>query len=94
MPAVANVNLKVPEVAMLPLSNDFAMSVTVCGAVSKLVQVTIVPALTVREAGEKAKFLILTVFAACPGGTTTGVTPDFEEQLLNAMVAEKIINEK
>jgi hypothetical protein len=40
------------------------MAVAVCGSWSRLVQVTVVPALTVTIAGEKAKFWIATVSVA------------------------------
>ncbi len=40
------------------------MAVTVCASESRLVQVIVLPALTVTVAGENAKFWIATVFVA------------------------------
>jgi hypothetical protein len=49
--------------------------VTVCGAVSPLVQVTVVPTLTISVAGSKAKYLIATAqdFLAQTPGVGAGV---------------------
>src|SRR5829696_8151534 len=45
---------------MLELSNDPSSAVAVCAAVSLLVQVTVVPGATERDAGPNAKFWIVT----------------------------------
>ncbi len=42
-----------------------------CGALSSLVQVTVVPALTVSVAGLNSKFLIVTAFAEAAGADVT-----------------------
>ena len=66
-----NVNRYVSPVFIASEWNAPALSVTVCGSVSWLVQATVVPTLTVTVAGEKTKFLMDTVFVA----TGTGIAP-------------------
>jgi hypothetical protein len=73
------VKLKVWPVVRLPLSNAFAKSVAVCGAVSMFVHVTELPTLMVTVAGTNAKFWIATVAAGVVGvGFTFAL---FDEQL-------------
>jgi hypothetical protein len=68
------VKLKVLPGAILPESNDVGpeVEVTVWVVESLFVHVTVVPTVTVRGVGEKAKFLMFTEFPVddepCPDG--------------------------
>ena len=72
VPAVVNVLSNDPPVAMLPLSKLPATSVTVCGAESVLVQVTVPPTFKRMVSGEKAKPTIFTVPAVTRVGVVAG----------------------
>ena len=62
--------------ARVPESNAPVSEVTVCGTESWLVKVTVVPALTVRDPGLKAKFWMVTLvpvaWAAGAGAVAAG----------------------
>lgn len=60
VPAAENVCVNVPPTGMLPLSKLPSSAVTVCVVASLLVQVTVVPGFTVKDAVTKAKFFIET----------------------------------
>jgi hypothetical protein len=72
----------------VPESNAPEVEVTVCGALSALVQVTVVPLATVRVAGLKAKLAMFMLAVEAAGGVEVegvdgavveGVTADGED---------------
>ena len=72
-------------VAIALLSKDPFKSVTVCADASTLVQVTDAPVLILIDAGENAKFLMLTAVEA---GTITLLLFDLEqEEIMPIMIA-------
>src|SRR5713226_7324757 len=72
-PGVVKVWEKVSSVSSAADLNFRSFSTTVCTSSSALVQVTVVPAVTVRVAGAKAKLLIRTV--AGLAATLTAASP-------------------
>ena len=73
VPPWAKVNVKLCPGLRLPESNDPSSAVTVCGEVSLLVQVTVVPAATLKVGGSKAKFAIVTACRPPPPGVGVAV---------------------
>src|SRR5262249_22230450 len=68
LPGVVKVNENLSPVSRACDLNRASLSTTVCGSSSLLIQVTVVPAGTVRAAGAKLKSRISIVFAAASAG--------------------------
>jgi len=67
VPATENTLEYLLPIVISPLSKPVASDVTVCVMLSLLVQVTVVPTVTVSVAGEKDILIILTVLATGGG---------------------------
>src|SRR3954468_4081622 len=72
-PGVLNVNEKRPSVSRALERKDRSLAAMVCGMSSSLIQVTVVPAVTVSVGGENVKLSTCTSAAVVIGAAASGV---------------------